>query len=42
MDAGVPMYTCDDGVACMSDADCTDTGGGAGYCGLGCCLFGPI
>jgi hypothetical protein len=37
-DGGVPMYTCDDGVACMSDADCAD----GGFCSLGCCLAAPI
>lgn len=37
-DGGTPMYTCDDGVTCMSDADCAATE----FCSLGCCLEAPI
>ena len=38
-DGGMPMYECEDGVTCMSNADCPEEGA---YCSLGCCLVGPI
>ena len=38
-DGGMPMYMCEDGITCMSNADCAESGA---YCSLGCCLVGPI
>jgi hypothetical protein len=37
-DGGMPMYECEGGVTCMSNADCESTE----YCSLGCCLDAPI
>jgi len=37
-DGGTPMYECEDGITCMTSADCE----GDAYCSLGCCLVGPI
>ena len=37
-DGGMPMYTCDNGVTCATDADC----GELEFCSLGCCLEAPI
>jgi hypothetical protein len=37
-DGGTPMYTCDDGISCMTTSDCPMDM----YCQLGCCLGGPI
>jgi hypothetical protein len=37
-DGGTPMYVCEDGTTCMTDADCPM----GDYCSLGCCLGGLI
>lgn len=37
-DGGMPMYTCENGTTCASDADCP----AGDYCSLGCCLAGLI
>lgn len=37
-DGGMPMYMCEDGVTCMTDAECAE----GQYCSLGCCLVAPI
>lgn len=37
-DGGTPMYECEDGITCMTSADCAADA----YCSLGCCLTGPI